>query len=100
MCPVDIFCCFFTFLYITCFHISNQIEFCGLGKIKNDYNKNYYWTTVDPETGKRKEIVSYPGASLREMILNAFVHTDYFVRSNNKIEFFEDRCKITGPGNI
>ena len=21
--------------------------------MKNDYNKNYFWTTVDPETGKR-----------------------------------------------
>lgn len=34
------------------------------------------------------------------MILNAFVHADYFIRSNIKIEFFEDRCKITSPGGI
>lgn len=55
---------------------------------------------IDIKSFKRKEKVSYPGASLREMILNAFVHADYFIRSNIKIEFFEDRCKITSPGGI
>lgn len=55
---------------------------------------------IDAKTFKRKEIVSYPGASLREMILNAFVHADYFIQSNIKIEFFEDKCKITSPGGI
>jgi predicted HTH transcriptional regulator len=55
---------------------------------------------IDIETFKREEIVSYPGASLREMILNAFIHSDYFIRSNIKVEFFEDKCKITSPGGI
>jgi predicted HTH transcriptional regulator len=55
---------------------------------------------IDFKSFKRKEIVSYPGASLREMILNAFVHADFFIRSNIKIEFFEDKCKITSPGGI
>ena len=55
---------------------------------------------IDIKSFKRKEIISYPGASLREMILNAFVHADYFIRSNIKVEFFEDRCKITSPGGI
>lgn len=57
-------------------------------------------TKIDIKSFRRKEIVSYPGASLREMILNAFVHTDYFIRSNIKIELFKDRCKITSPGGI
>lgn len=55
---------------------------------------------IDIKTFKRQEIISYPGASLREMILNAFVHADYFISSNIKIEFFEDKCKITSPGGI
>ena len=55
---------------------------------------------IDIKSFRRKEKVSYPGASLREMILNAFVHADYFIRSNIKVEFFEDRCKITSPGGI
>lgn len=28
---------------------------------------------------RRKEIISYPVAPLREMVLNAFVHADYFI---------------------
>ncbi|MCF0108590.1 MAG: hypothetical protein HUJ57_00575 [Erysipelotrichaceae bacterium] len=56
--------------------------------------------TIDVRTFRRNEIESYPGASLREMILNAFVHADYFIRSNIKVEFFGDRCRITSPGGI
>lgn len=55
---------------------------------------------IDIKSFKRKEIVSYPGASLREMILNTFVHADFFIRSNIKIEFFEDKCNITSPRGI
>lgn len=55
---------------------------------------------INIKSFKREEIVSYPGASLREMIFNAFIHADFFIRSNIKIEFFEDRCKITNPGGI
>ena len=29
-----------------------------------------------------------------------FIHLDYFIKSNIKIEFFEDKCKITSPGGI
>ena len=44
--------------------------------------------------------LSYPGASLRESILNAFCHSNYFIRSNIKIEFYDDKVKITNPGGI
>ena len=49
---------------------------------------------------ERIETISYPGASLRETILNAFAHANYFIRSNIKIEFYEDKVKITNPGGI
>lgn len=55
---------------------------------------------IDVKTYRRIETASYPGVSLREIILNAFIHADYFIRSNIKIEFFEDRCRITSPGGI
>ena len=55
---------------------------------------------IDVKTFKRKEITSYPGASLREMILNAFIHADYFMRSNIIIKFFEDKCEIKSPGGL
>lgn len=55
---------------------------------------------IDKKTWKRIETVSYPGNSLREIILNEFCHTNYFIRSNIKIEFYEDKVKITSPGGL
>lgn len=55
---------------------------------------------IDGSSWKRIETISYPGASLRETILNAVAHANYFIRSNIKIEFYDDKVKITNPGGI
>ena len=55
---------------------------------------------IDGSSFKRIETKSYPGASIREMVLNAICHANYFIRSNIKIEFFRDKVKITSPGGI
>lgn len=55
---------------------------------------------IDGSSFKRIETKSYPGASIREMVLNAICHANYFIRSNIKIEFFSDKAKITSPGGI
>ena len=55
---------------------------------------------IDGNSFKRKETKAYPGASIREMVLNAFCHANYFIHSNIKIEFFPDKAKITSPGGI
>ena len=55
---------------------------------------------IIPGQISRVETKSYPGASLREAILNAICHTEYFAPSNIKVEFFPDKVKITNPGNI
>ena len=55
---------------------------------------------IDGSSFKRIETKSYPGASIREMVLNAICHANYFIRSNIKIEFFPDKAKITSPGGI
>ena len=55
---------------------------------------------IDGSSFKRSETKSYPGASLREMIINAICHANYFIRSNIKIEFFPDKARITSPGGI
>ena len=55
---------------------------------------------IDTKSWKRIETTSYPGNSLREIILNAFCHTDFFIRSNIKIEFYKDKVKITSPGGL
>lgn len=63
-------------------------------------NYNDVSAIISRDSWQRKETLSYPGASLREGILNAFCHANYFIRSNIKIEFFEDKAKITNPGGI
>lgn len=55
---------------------------------------------IIPGQISRVETKSYPGASLREAILNAICHMEYFAPSNIKIEFFPDKVKVTNPGNI
>ena len=50
--------------------------------------------------GRELKKVSYPGASLREGIFNAIAHANYFIRSNIKIEFYDNKVKITNPGGI
>lgn len=69
------------------------IDYC---KICNDKK------IIKPENGefRRKELVAYPEKALREAVLNAIEHANYFFRSNIKIEFFEDRLEILNPGNF
>ncbi len=68
--------------------------------LENATNYNDISAIIDNTSWKRIETISYPGASLREAILNAFAHANYFIRSNIKIEFYEDKVKITNPGGI
>ena len=68
--------------------------------LENSANYNDVSAIIDNTSWKRIETISYPGASLREAILNAFAHANYFIRSNIKLEFYEDKVKITNPGGI
>ena len=55
---------------------------------------------IDGSSFKRIETKSYPGASIREIVLNTICHANYFIHSNIKIEFFPDKVKITSLGGI
>lgn len=55
---------------------------------------------INLKTFSRIETLSYPEIAIREVLLNAFCHADYFIRSNIKIEFFADHLKITNPGGV
>ncbi len=55
---------------------------------------------IIPGQISRVEMKSYPGASLREAILNAICHADYSLPSNIKVEFFRDKVRIINPGNV
>ncbi len=68
--------------------------------LENASNYNDISATIDRNSWQRIETISYPGVCLREAILNAFAHANYFIRSNIKVEFFDKEVKITNPGGI
>ncbi|MGK4179330.1 ATP-binding protein [Lapidilactobacillus dextrinicus] len=49
---------------------------------------------------QRDEQRDFPSVALREAIVNAFVHRDYLLHSDVKIEVFNDRIEIVSPGGI
>ena len=50
---------------------------------------------------RREEIPDYPEIALREAIVNAVCHRDYFTQEANVvIEVFSDRVKISNPGGL
>jgi len=62
--------------------------------LENAANYNDVSAIIDNTLWKRIETISYPGASLREAILNAFAHANYFIRSNIKLNFMRIRLKL------
>lgn len=47
----------------------------------------------------RKEVSMYPEVSLRELVVNALIHQDFFIHgAGPMIEIFDDRIEITNPG--
>ena len=66
--------------------------------IKFCINVNY---SITGETSERKEIWDYPLSAIRETLLNAIVHRDYFDRSSPiQIKVFKDWLWFYNPGNL
>lgn len=58
---------------------------------------------IDSETGKRQDIPEYPMDALREAVLNAIVHRDYSIHTENmpiQLTMFYDRVEIRSPGGL
>lgn len=58
---------------------------------------------VSPQTGTREDRDEYPLDALRESILNALVHRDYSVYTENQpicLTFFSNRVEIQNPGGL
>lgn len=50
---------------------------------------------------RRREVLEIPEGALREAVINAVVHRDYFERGANvMVEIFDDRVQITNPGGL
>lgn len=53
------------------------------------------------KTMQRKEILEIPEVALREAIVNAACHRDYFEKGANiMVEIFDDRVHISNPGGL
>lgn len=49
---------------------------------------------------KRKEIPALPEEVVREAVINAVAHRDYFNKNEIQISVFDDRIEITNPGGL
>ena len=55
----------------------------------------------DINDSRRKEIPEVPDVVLREAVVNAFAHRDYFEKGSQiLIEVFDNRVEITSPGGL
>lgn len=54
----------------------------------------------DPLTGRAREIDEYPGAAVREAIINACCHRDYLERAAIQLKIYDDRLVIANPGGL
>jgi len=49
---------------------------------------------------KREEAWEYPPDAIREAIVNALIHRDYWVSGNIRVGIYDDRVEITNPGEL
>ncbi|NLN74439.1 MAG: transcriptional regulator [Bacteroidales bacterium] len=56
---------------------------------------------ANEEIGKvlRTESVIYPEIAIRELVANALIHQDLFVKGFPMVEIYSDRIEISNPGN-
>src|SRR5690554_3025871 len=52
------------------------------------------------EMAQRQEIWEYPLEALREGVINALIHRDYFLLGNIEIRVYDDQIVISSPGGL
>ncbi|MDQ8187674.1 helix-turn-helix domain-containing protein [Pelagicoccus sp. SDUM812002] len=63
--------------------------------------KQHLKTRYEITTLRRKNILEIPEVALREAVVNAVCHRDYYEKGANvMIELFDDRLDITNPGGL
>lgn len=65
--------------------------------------KNTASRTIVDSSGRRNDVEQYPPEAVREAVVNALIHRDYSVFSENspvRVEIFTDRLEITSPGGL
>lgn len=65
--------------------------------------RNCRTKTIIDDSGNRRDRTEYPIKAVREAILNALVHRDYSIHTENipvTIEMYRDRMEIKSPGGL
>lgn len=65
--------------------------------------RNIKTATVITEDGKRADRDEYPMLAVREIILNALIHRDYSIHTENspvRVMIFKDRLEVENPGGL
>ncbi len=65
--------------------------------------RNMRIKTIINESGKRSDKPEYPMKAVREIILNALIHRDYSINTENspiRIMFYSDRLEVENPGGL
>ena len=65
--------------------------------------KNSRTKTIVDDNGKRRDKPEYPIKAVREAILNALVHRDYSIHTENipiRVEMYRDRMEIINSGGL
>jgi ATP-dependent DNA helicase RecG len=68
----------------------------SLSFVKSNLSKNIQIK----EEAKREEKYQYPIDVVREAIVNAVAHRDYFSKDSIQVYLFSDRIEITSPGSL
>ena len=65
--------------------------------------RNMRVKTIVTEEGKRADKPEYPIKAVREIILNALIHRDYSIHTENspvRLVMYEDRIELENPGGL
>ena len=65
-------------------------------------NRNMQTSTI-VKNGKRNDRTEYPIGAIREIVLNALIHRDYSIYTENspiRIAMYSDRLEISNPGGL
>ena len=65
--------------------------------------RNSRTKTIIDESGKRRDKTEYPFRAVREVVLNALLHRDYSLHTQNtpiRIEMYRDRMEVKNSGGL